>query len=51
LAGVILSLKAIGIKDVSKIDFVDRPSDAGMLEGFRKLVKIGAINSTNGELT
>ena len=25
LSGVILSLKAIGIKDVSKIDFIDKP--------------------------
>ena len=26
LSGIILNLKAIGIKDVSKIDFIDKPS-------------------------
>ena len=26
LSGVILNLKAIGIKDVSKIDFMDKPT-------------------------
>jgi len=25
LSGVILSLKAIGVSDVSKVDFIDRP--------------------------
>ena len=34
LAGVILSLKAIGISDVSKVDFIDRPEQSSFLAAF-----------------
>jgi HrpA-like RNA helicase len=34
LSGVILNLKAIGIKDVSKIDFMDKPSQQAYISAF-----------------
>ena len=34
LSGVILNLKAIGIKDVSKIDFIDKPDQKAFLNSF-----------------
>ncbi len=34
LSGVILSLKAMGIKDVSKIDFMDKPSQQSFISAF-----------------
>ena len=34
LSGVILSLKAIGFKDVSKIDFIDKPTQQAYMSAF-----------------
>jgi HrpA-like RNA helicase len=34
LSGVILSLKAIGIEDVSQVDFMDRPEQRAFLAAF-----------------
>ena len=34
LSGVILNLKAIGIKDVSKIDFIDKPVQQAYIGAF-----------------
>lgn len=51
LSGVILNLKAIGIKDVSKIDFIDKPSQQAYISAFQILIKLGAINPTNADLT
>lgn len=34
LSGVILNLKAIGIKDVSKIDFIDKPPQQSYVSAF-----------------
>jgi len=34
LAGVILNLKAIGIEDVSKVDFIDKPEQRAFLASF-----------------
>ena len=44
LAGVILSLKAIGIDDVSKVDFIDRPEQRAFLIAFKTLIKLGALD-------
>ena len=51
LSGIILNLKAIGIKDVSKIDFIDKPTQQAYISAFQILIKLGAISSTNAELT
>lgn len=51
LAGVILSLKAIGINDVSKVDFIDKPEKRSFLAAFQTLVKLGALNPTTAELS
>ena len=34
LSGVILNLKAIGIKDVSKIDYIDKPPQQSYVSAF-----------------
>jgi ATP-dependent RNA helicase DHX8/PRP22 len=51
LSGVILSLKAIGIKDVFKMEFVDKPSQQSFLSAFDILIKLGAVNPQTGDLT
>jgi HrpA-like RNA helicase len=47
LSGVILSLKAMGIVDVSKIDLIDKPDQMSFLSAFRTLIKLQAIDSVN----
>ncbi|CDW77464.1 probable atp-dependent rna helicase dhx35 isoform 1 [Stylonychia lemnae] len=51
LSGVILNLKAIGIKDVSKIDFIDKPTQQSYVSAFQILMKLGTLNPQNAELT
>lgn len=51
LAGVILSLKAIGIADVTKVDFIDRPEQRSFLAAFQTLIKLGALNPRTAELS
>ena len=51
LAGVILNLKAIGITQVSKIDFIDKPSNQAFMSAFQNLIKLGALNPSTAELT
>jgi len=51
LSGVILNLKAIGIKDVSKIDFIDKPTSQAYMSAFQILIKLGAVSPQTAELT
>ena len=51
LAGVILNLKAIGISDVSKVDFIDRPEQRTFLAAFKTLIRLGALDHQTAELT
>jgi len=51
LAGVILSLKAIGIEDVSQVDFMDRPEQRSFLAAFQTLIKLGALSAHTAALT
>ena len=51
LAGVILNLKAMGIKDVFKMDFVDKPSKQAFISAFDILIKLGALDPNSGNLT
>ena len=39
------------MKDVSKIDFVDKPEQRSFVSAFQTLIKLGAIQVTNAELT
>ena len=43
LAGVILSLKAIGITNISNVDFIDKPEQRALLAAFQTLIKLEAI--------
>lgn len=51
LSGVILNLKAIGIKDVSKIDFIDKPDQNAFINAFQNLIKLKAISPQTADLT
>lgn len=51
LAGVILSLKAIGIEDVSAVDFMDKPHMRAFLASFQTLIKLGALCPKTASLT
>eukprot|EP00347_Sterkiella_histriomuscorum_P000505 403375592 len=51
LSGVILNLKAIGINDVSKIDFIDSPTQQSFINAFQILMKLGTLNPSNANLT
>ena len=51
LAGVILALKAIGISDVSKVDFMDRPDNGAFLSAFQTLIRLGAVCPKTASLT
>lgn len=50
LSGVVLNLKAIGIKDVSKIDFIDRPTKLNYINAFQVLMKLNALDAKTAEL-
>lgn len=51
LSGIILNLKAMGIQDVFKMDFVDKPTQANFLNAFQILIKLGAVDPSNASLT
>jgi HrpA-like RNA helicase len=44
LSGIILNLKAMGIKDISSIDFIDRPDSQSILKAFEILIKLNALD-------
>ena len=50
LGRVVLSLKAMGVKDFSAVDFVDRPDRALVANSLKELLDLGALSS-RGELT
>jgi len=50
LASVLLSIVAMGIKDVRHFDFIDRPSQESIDKAIETLVLLGALNKT-GEST
>jgi len=51
LSGIVLNLKAIGIKDISSIDFIDKPDQQSILKAFQILIKLGALDPNTAELT
>ncbi|KAL1810558.1 hypothetical protein ACET3Z_027548 [Daucus carota] len=50
LANVVLSLKSLGISDVSEFDFMDPPAQECLLQALKLLYALGALNR-KGELT
>ena len=51
LSGIILNLKAMGINDVSRMDFIDKPDQQSFLSAFQNLIKLGAIDPVSANLT
>mmetsp|Transcript_31673 Transcript_31673/g.48464 ORF Transcript_31673/g.48464 Transcript_31673/m.48464 type:complete len:245 (-) Transcript_31673:480-1214(-) len=51
ISGIILNLKAMGIEEISSIDFIDRPSQQSFLKGFETLIKFKAIDQGTAKLT
>lgn len=50
LANVVLSLKSLGISDVSEFDFMDPPAQECLIQALKLLYALGALNKL-GELT
>ncbi|KAG0254858.1 putative ATP-dependent RNA helicase dhr2 [Actinomortierella ambigua] len=50
LASAILALKASGVEDVTKFDYMDRPSKSGLLKSMEQLYALGALDD-KGDLT
>ena len=46
-----MNLKAIGISDVSKVDFVDKPEKLSYLNAFNVLIKLDALDIKNAGLS
>ena len=51
LAGVVLQMKSIGIKDIENFDFIDPPEKEAWLEAYQTLIALGAITGKNNGLT
>jgi HrpA-like RNA helicase len=51
LSSVILSLKALGITNISAVDFIDQPEQRSLLAAFQTLIKLGAVCPTSADLT
>ena len=49
LASVILNLLAMGISNISKFDFMDRPSEDSIQNALQELFLLGAIESVESE--
>ena len=48
LAGVVLQMEALGIREVEKFDFIDPPNAATFHEAYETLKALGAIKERNG---
>lgn len=51
LAGVVLAMKMIGIKDIEGFDFIDPPDQKAFHEAHQTLIALGALTSKNNGLT
>lgn len=51
LSGTILNLKAMGINQVSQLDFIDKPSQTSFLAAFKILIALGAVDAISANLT
>jgi HrpA-like RNA helicase len=50
LAGVVLQLKALGVRELSEFEFLERPSVAALKRAVELLLRLGAL-SPRGDLT
>ena len=50
LSNIVLILKIIGISSVKDFEFIDPPSEEGIIQAYKQLYLIGALNE-NGEIT
>ena len=46
-----MSLKALGIQDMSQVDFIDRPDLKSLMAAFQTLIKLEAIDPSTAGLT
>lgn len=44
LASVILKMVSLGVRDISQFEFIDRPDDRLLKDGFKLLEELGALN-------
>ncbi len=51
LAGVVLTMEVIGIKDIENFDFVDAPEKAAFHEAYQTLIALGAVPANGDGLT
>lgn len=51
LAGVVLAMKMIGVKDIEKFNFIDSPDRKAFHEAYETLIALGAITDKNNGLT
>lgn len=51
LAGVVLTMEVIGIKDIERFDFVDAPERAAFHEAYETLISLGAVTKDGDGLT
>lgn len=46
-----LTLKAMGIENITSLDFMDKPKQSAMLAAFKTLISLGAIDAITAKLT
>ncbi|HSE35354.1 MAG TPA: ATP-dependent RNA helicase [Candidatus Paceibacterota bacterium] len=51
LAGIVLSMQALGIEDAWNFPFIDMPSKASINDAFRTLTALGAVEADTGRIT
>lgn len=51
LAGTVLTLKAMGIENITSLDFIDKPRQSAMMAAFKTLIALGAIDAVTANLT
>lgn len=51
LAGVVLAMEDIGIKDVERFEFIDPPESEAFHEAYQTLIALGAIAEDSREIT
>lgn len=48
---MILALKALGIKDMSSVDFIDKPDIKSTVAALQTLIRLGALDAETAALT
>ena len=50
MTGVLLQLKSLGVQDIAKFDFLQKPPRAALVRGLEQLFALGALDGA-GRLT